>query len=183
MRNLKYAILGLLNQKNMTGYELLQSFEKSLAQFWTAKHSQIYPELKKLAKEGMVEYEILPDTRILDKKVYRITQQGKADFKHWLALDDEISPVPKDIFRLRLFFAEELSNDRRIYLIERQLEQHKKRLNLLRAQEGKEKSVVDIKTREFSDYIIWLGAIKRETAYCEWLEECIKLCQNNILTK
>ena len=178
MRNLKYAILGLLNQKNMTGYELLQSFEKSLAQFWTAKHSQIYPELKKLTKEGMVEYEILPDTRVLDKKLYRITKAGRDDFKNWLAIDEKIEPVPKDIFRLRLFFAEELPNDRRIYLLERQLEQHKNRLTLLKEKEDKKQFIEDTKTREFSDYIIWLGAIKRETAYCEWLEECISLCKN-----
>lgn len=47
MGNLKYAILGLLNQKEMTGYDLMKQFESTLCEFWSAKHSQIYPELKK----------------------------------------------------------------------------------------------------------------------------------------
>ena len=50
MRVLKYAILGLLNQKSMSGYELSSEFESALNEFWNAKHSQIYPELKKLTE-------------------------------------------------------------------------------------------------------------------------------------
>lgn len=56
MRTLKYAILGLLNQKEMSGYDLMKQFESTLCEFWTAKHSQIYPELKKLTEEGRVTY-------------------------------------------------------------------------------------------------------------------------------
>ena len=46
MGTLKYAILGLLNRKSMTGYDLSKEFETTLFEFWNAKHSQIYPELK-----------------------------------------------------------------------------------------------------------------------------------------
>lgn len=58
MRTLKYAILGMLMQKSMTGYELMQQFESALCEFWTANHSQIYPELKKLTEEGMVNFKV-----------------------------------------------------------------------------------------------------------------------------
>ena len=60
MRTLKYAILGLLNQKEMTGYDLMKQFESTLCEFWSAKHSQIYPELKKLTEEGSVAYKTEP---------------------------------------------------------------------------------------------------------------------------
>lgn len=43
MRTLKYAILGMLAQKPMTGYDLMQEFESTLNEFWSANHSQIYP--------------------------------------------------------------------------------------------------------------------------------------------
>ena len=49
---LKYAILGLLNQKSMTGYDITKEFEEKLCEFWSAKHSQIYPELKTLNEKG-----------------------------------------------------------------------------------------------------------------------------------
>ena len=60
MGNLKYAILGLLKQKEMTGYDLMKQFESTLCEFWSAKHSQIYPELKKLTDEGNIAYKIEP---------------------------------------------------------------------------------------------------------------------------
>ena len=56
MRTLKYAILGMLAQKPMTGYDLMQEFESTLNEFWSANHSQIYPELKKLTNEGSITY-------------------------------------------------------------------------------------------------------------------------------
>ncbi len=47
MRTLKYAILGLVSQKPMTGYDIYKEFDGPIGNFWSAKHSQIYPELKK----------------------------------------------------------------------------------------------------------------------------------------
>ena len=41
MRTLKYAILGLLNQKEMTGYDLMKQFESTLCEFWSAKHKTV----------------------------------------------------------------------------------------------------------------------------------------------
>ena len=51
METLKYAILGLLMKKDMTGYELTKEFNSALFEFWNASHSQIYPKLKALTKE------------------------------------------------------------------------------------------------------------------------------------
>jgi len=58
MGTLKYAILGLLNRQEMTGYELTKAIEHSLLGSWRAKHSQIYPELKSLTQKGLVKYEV-----------------------------------------------------------------------------------------------------------------------------
>ena len=57
MGTLQYAILGMLNRDSMTGYDLTREFQTSLFDFWTAKHSQVYPELKSLLEKGYVEYE------------------------------------------------------------------------------------------------------------------------------
>lgn len=104
MRVLKYAILGLLNQKSMSGYELSSEFESALNEFWNAKHSQIYPELRKLTEEGMITFETAITGNVLEKKIYTITEAGKKSFRKWLAEDQPISPTPKDTFRLRVFF-------------------------------------------------------------------------------
>ena len=108
MRNLKYVILGLLTQKPMTGYEIKQKFEGALSEFWYANHSQIYPELKRLTEEDMIQYKIQIVGNSLEKKVYTITEAGKKEFNIWLKKREGLEATPKDIFRLRLFFSNEL---------------------------------------------------------------------------
>lgn len=82
MGTLKYAILGLLNRNEMTGYELSKEFETTLFEFWNAKHSQIYPELKSLNAEGLIQYRVEITGNVLEKKVYTITDEGRRDFRN-----------------------------------------------------------------------------------------------------
>ena len=84
MRTLKYAILGLLNIEPMTGYDLGKKFNYQLAEFWSAKHSQIYPELKKLVDEKLIVFNIEITGDVLEKKVYSITDKGRECFIKWL---------------------------------------------------------------------------------------------------
>lgn len=173
MRNLKYALLGMLSQESMTGYELMQKFETSLTEFWHAKHSQIYPELKKLTDEGMIEYSVEISGNVLEKKVYTITEAGRKDFLEWLAKDEPMQPTPKDIFRLRMFFSNQLETEQCLKLLESQLTQHEARLAQLKKDTGKFGITLAKHTPEFYDALVLRGAILREESYCQWLKECI----------
>ena len=104
MGTLKYAILGLLNRNEMTGYELSKEFETTLFEFWNAKHSQIYPELKSLNAEGLIQYRVEITGNVLEKKVYTITDEGRRDFSEWEETLCPIQTASKDESRLRLFF-------------------------------------------------------------------------------
>ena len=55
-RILKYVILGLLEQGEKSGYDIKNCFNEEIGEFWSAKHSQIYPELRKLTEEGLITY-------------------------------------------------------------------------------------------------------------------------------
>lgn len=179
MRTLKYAILGLLNKKSMSGYELTQQFESTLCEFWSAKHSQIYPELKKLTEEGMVEYEVEISGSILEKKVYTITEVGKSEFVKWLEREEAMETTPKDVFRLRLFFSNNMDPEIRIRLLNSQLMQHQLRLTHLKNNQTKHKRIPNKNSEEFGDYLVLLGAILREEMNCEWLAKCIELCKKD----
>lgn len=178
MRTLKYAILGLLNQQDMTGYELMKQFESTLCEFWSAKHSQIYPELKKLTDEGQIEYKIEITGTVLEKKLYSITEAGKKDFMTWLGKDVQMEPTPKNIFRLKMFFSGTLDPEIRAHLLESQLTQHEKRLEHLQRNQQKFDCIPDTNSNEFGDYLVLMGAIMREEMNCEWLRTCIQLCQS-----
>lgn len=175
---LKYAILGLLNQKSMTGYDITKEFEEALCEFWSAKHSQIYPELKSLNEQGMVEYKIEISGNVLEKKLYSITELGKKDFMKWLESKIDIPSTFKDEFRLQLFFSDFLSDKNREELIKNHLNQHRDRLEHLRNNQKKFDSIPEKNTNAFSDYLVLLGAIMREENTCKWLEKCLELCNS-----
>lgn len=52
MTTLGYAILGLLSRERLSGYDLTRGMRGRVGNFWSAKHSQIYPELARLEEGG-----------------------------------------------------------------------------------------------------------------------------------
>lgn len=172
MRTLKYAILGLLMRKNMSGYDLNKEFNSGLIEFWSAKHSQIYPELKKLVGEGLVEFKIEISGDILEKKIYQITEKGKQEFLNWLHQDVEIEPTPKDVFRLRMYFSENLDSKELLRLLDSQIKQHDLKLKHLQDINDSFETVPVKGTVEFADYLVLQSAIMREDYYLEWLNLC-----------
>lgn len=175
MRTLKYAILGLLNQKKMTGYDLMKQFESALCEFWSAKHSQIYPELKKLTEEGCVAYRQEASDNGLEKKLYHITEKGRTDFMSWLSSETPAQPTPKDISRLKIFFCSYLPKEERKFMLEEQVYRHTARLKHLQNNQQKFSQVPDSDSNEFGDYLVLMGALMREEMMIEWLKKSISL--------
>jgi DNA-binding PadR family transcriptional regulator len=97
---LRHALLGLLADRPMSGYELAQRFEASVGRTWSAGHSQIYPELNRMAGEGLVAAGE-PGPR--GRKTYAITDAGHAAVKGWLA-ETEPDRTVRDEAALRTFF-------------------------------------------------------------------------------
>ena len=178
MRNLKYAILGLVNREPMTGYDIKKAFEgRALTSFWHAEHSQIYPELKKLVEEGMLTYDTDIRGEKMEKKLYTITPLGHDEFIHWLKSDVPIERTYKDIFRLRTFYSESLTDDEFLKLLKSQREQHKEKLDFLADIRNTVFDNTPPKkgTRDLGDYMVLDGAVLREESYVEWLERCIEI--------
>jgi PadR family transcriptional regulator AphA len=97
---LRHALLGLLADQPMSGYELSRRFEASVGSTWSAGHSQIYPELVRLADDGLVTAGE-PGPR--GRKTYAITQAGREAIRAWLAETDPDRTV-RDEAALRTFF-------------------------------------------------------------------------------
>ncbi|MBF7097379.1 PadR family transcriptional regulator [Alkalibacter mobilis] len=182
MRTLKYAILGLINRNSMTGYDLMKEFNTDLVNFWYASHSQIYPELKKLTKEGLITYTTVIQGEKMEKKLYSITDEGRSDFISWIREQDLLEPTPKDIFRLKTYFIESMDKSLMInhfnYQLVQRLEKLKKLENTMK-DHPYAKKLGKIGSAKYGDYIVLKGAIMRERTYIQWLEECISEMENN----
>ena len=155
--------------------DLMKQFESALCEFWSAKHSQIYPELKKLTEEGCVAYRQEASDNGLEKKLYHITEKGRTDFMSWLSSETPAQPTPKDISRLKIFFCSCLPKEERKFMLEEQVYRHTARLKHLQNNQQKFSQVPDSDSNEFGDYLVLMGAIMREEMMIEWLKKSISL--------
>lgn len=99
------AALGLLAQRPGSGYDLLRTFEKTMANVWPATQSQLYGELNKLADTGLIE---ITDIGPRGRKEYRITPDGRAELQRWMT-SPEGDPPLRDASLLRVFLLGEIS--------------------------------------------------------------------------
>jgi PadR family transcriptional regulator, regulatory protein AphA len=108
--SLDFAILGFLNYHPYTGYDLKKIFDTSIRHFWPADQSQIYRTLAKLTDEGKVEMEKIPQDDRPDRKVYHITDTGRAALREWVAGPPPMNE-PRSAPLIQVFFSGQLSNE------------------------------------------------------------------------
>jgi PadR family transcriptional regulator, regulatory protein AphA len=102
---LRYAILGYLSTAPGSGYDLAQQLQGGLGWFWSASHSQIYPELKRLEDAGLVESEPTTVGEKLEKRIYSITDEGRRVLTGWAGGAPVYRPN-RDPERLQFIFSD-----------------------------------------------------------------------------
>lgn len=106
----KLAVLGVLMEKPMHGYELKQYFETRMLVFWMISYGSIYPVLKKLKEEGsVVARREVSGPR--GKIVYEITEEGRREFRKILKERIKKEVHVRDEFTLHLFFLDYLGSE------------------------------------------------------------------------
>lgn len=83
--SLGYAILGLLVDEPRTGYAVRMVFEETAMGQYSSSPGSIYPALKRLSEEGLVE-QTDGGTSSRSTSLYNATKQGRDRFRAWLRL-------------------------------------------------------------------------------------------------
>jgi PadR family transcriptional regulator, regulatory protein AphA len=150
------VILGLLAHGPRSGYEIKAVVDRSTRFFWAASYGQIYPELRRLEREGFVEGEDAPSGRRA-RRIYRLTPTGREELKAWL-MGTETTLEMRDENLLRLFFADALPLEQALLLLEgrkRVYEQVLETLRAIDARPGVDPPFVDLVLRWGIDYSEW----------------------------
>ncbi|MBN1434686.1 PadR family transcriptional regulator [Candidatus Fermentibacterales bacterium] len=79
----RYAILGMLNESPMSGYDVKKRIETDLGHFWRESYGKIYPELRKLVLDGLATVRTQDQEGRPSRKVYTITVNGMVDLRKW----------------------------------------------------------------------------------------------------
>ena len=108
-----YVILGMLSiAPKGSGYEIHKAIEENFGSFWGESYGQIYPTLKRLAAEGLIEACKPASAPKKRRQEYALTDAGRACLREWLALPFQNDP-PRNEFLLKLFFGRRGSAGRR----------------------------------------------------------------------
>ncbi|MBI4611500.1 MAG: PadR family transcriptional regulator [Candidatus Rokubacteria bacterium] len=173
--SLKLAVLGLLVDSPRTGYDLKKLFDGSVGYFWQAKFQQIYGELRQLEGEGLVEKRDVPQVGRPTRKVYSITQTGRAALDAWLDTPSPLSPV-RDEFLVKVSSFGRLPPERAVARLREHRHLHEERLATYRTIESRLKEAGWISEAGVAEPL--LGGyltLKRGIAYeedtirwCDW---------------
>ncbi|HEY7052487.1 MAG TPA: PadR family transcriptional regulator [Mycobacterium sp.] len=82
---LRHAILVSLSEQSGSGYELARRFDRSIGFFWRATHQQIYRTLGAMESDGLVTVTPVRQRGRPDKKVYDVSEAGRAELARWIA--------------------------------------------------------------------------------------------------
>jgi PadR family transcriptional regulator, regulatory protein AphA len=125
------VVLGLLSGKPRSGYDIKRVVDRSTRFFWAASYGQIYPELRRLEADGLIDGEDAP-TGERRRRVYRLTPAGRRALEDWL-LGPTVTIELRDESLLRLFFADALPKEQALLLLEGRRRGHEQYLETLRA--------------------------------------------------
>jgi DNA-binding PadR family transcriptional regulator len=114
---LELAILGLLKEQDLHGYELKKRLAETLGVVSGVSFGSLYPALARLERAGAVHtVESVGAGR--SKKVYGITSRGDELFDE-LLVADSVAGDDSRMFHLRVAFARYLPSEARIGMLER----------------------------------------------------------------
>src|SRR5688572_27080025 len=175
---LGYALLGLLAQRAQSGYDLARHMKRPVGYFWQARHSQTYPELARLEAGGLVAHHVVEQHDRPDKKVYAVTEPGRAALRAWVTSEMEEPPVRDELVlkAFSLWLADPQAaaalfreHERRH---EAQLAQYRKvEAGMVRSTDG---IMPSVNTPEFAAYASLqrgLGYEREYAAWCRWVAD------------
>lgn len=172
-----YAILGILNLSPSTGYEIKKYSDKVLAGFWNENFGHIYPTLKMMLKDGMIEIAVREEN---EKKVrYGITEKGKKELETWL-LEETLQQPIRSEFMLKLLFSNSQPRENVIRMLENYKELHEKnKEKYLGMQKDLEQGIQEISKERVCliKAVLRRGIISSE-AVIKWCDETIEDLQN-----
>jgi DNA-binding PadR family transcriptional regulator len=195
---LDLAILGLLHEQELHGYEIRRRLRDELGLFANISFGSLYPALSRLEAAGAVTVTEssgggppIPSTGSLSgeraglrarrsggtrvtkrsRKVYRITEMGREHFEKLLDADEPAGADDARSFGLRLAFARHLAPQARLALLERRRAQLTRRLATDRVRASGDR--LDVYTRSLVEHST--EATEHDIA---WLDRLIELERN-----
>ena len=167
------AILVLLTERPMSGYDLAKAFDASIGFFWTADHQQIYRELGRLKQKGHVDVHEVIQTGRPNKLIHTITPSGLAALKTWSQRPSAPAPIKDDLL-VRFYALEHVDiSALRVQLVQR-LELHTDRLRRFQGILQRHYSGKALTLSQTGRLLGLRMGLRYEQACVEWCQEALQ---------
>lgn len=75
---LRHAVMAALLEGEASGYDLAKAFDATVANFWMSTPQQLYRELERMEAEGLVTARVVQQERRPNKRLFSLTEAGRA---------------------------------------------------------------------------------------------------------
>jgi DNA-binding PadR family transcriptional regulator len=75
---LRNAVMAALLEGEASGYDLAKGFDATVANFWMTTPQQLYRELERMEAEGLVTARVVEQERRPNKRLFSLTEAGRA---------------------------------------------------------------------------------------------------------
>ena len=143
--------------------------------FWAAQHSQIYPELAKLAADDLVSAEPIDGPGPRPTKRYQLTAVGEQALREWLTSPIGIEPSRSE-FLLRVYSTWLIEPPAARALVRGYCDKHAARLEEYEAQMANFPVAPEVSSPGFGSYAALRAGISYEQhvlSFCDWLLETL----------
>jgi len=166
--SLKFAVLGLLAERPMSGFDLIREFDVAQSVVWPAPQNEIYRSLAKLLGEALIAEK---ETGARGRRIYTISKAGRTALAKWIAAPTDYTLRYDPI--LKAGFLAALPARVRLARVEADLAFYTEQLILLkksgkeRAKTGRPDPRADVRDMAIGMY----------TAMAEWCRDIVKAAE------
>lgn len=168
----RYTILACLSVEPMSGYDVKQFLEQTVAHFWSESYGQIYPTLKALQEEGLVTGRDEPGDAGRERRVYTLTDAGLEELRAWLREPPE-PDVPRYEISLKLFFGDQLPVDRALEHLRAHRKRHADLIERYEAGEARMREMLEGSPSLPYRLAVLRGGIRYSAMVVEWCDETL----------
>ena len=179
---LEFAVLGLLNESPMHGYEIRKRLATLLGTFRAFSYGSLYPTLRRLSEAGWISEESSESAPAgarsrRGKRVYRLTAEGK---EHLADLLEQVGPdaFDEEGFGARLAFFAQTDAEVRMKILEGRRSRLEERREKVTSALSRTREALDRYTLELQQH--GLESVEREV---RWLNELIATERSSVVAR
>lgn len=175
MKKTRYVLLGLLQEEELSGYEMKKAIDIRMSFFWQESFGQIYPELNKMIEEGLIEFSNTEATEKIRREIikYKITPKGEKEFKQWMEAENEKDTVRSE-FLLKMF----LSTDKNAGEIQKHIiqfkEQSEEKLKLFNLFYAQLNEIKEMHSNHKNILCVLNLGMRQAKLYIDWSNEMLE---------